>query len=730
MTKKILYYTGIMSLMIFLSVSARADYSERQAYSLYKQGLEAMKNRDCEQAQAFFEKAKDYVSDDTGRLFITTYQHEAYYPNAKLRELEQICLPPDRSPEQPPSPEQQPSPDPNPPSLILTSPNSPQISTPDHSFLLTGKIRDGYGRLVFTINSSPAAYDRNGNFNEKIILKPGENTLILRVEDENGQTDIKTCRITREALPPSLILTSPGTSQTSTGDSTFPVSGQIRNGYGRLTFKINGRPAGYDRNGNFDEKIALKPGENTLTLMVEDENGQTDIKTCRITREVQPLSLILTSPGTSQTSTGDSIFPVSGQIRNGYGRLTFKINGRPAGYDRNGNFDEKIALKPGENTLTLMVEDENGQTDIKTCRITRETFPELNVSLFENCEEQRGLALVQNRLICGQVTGGSGKFSVSVDGSPAEAERDGRFQKYIASDRRTVEIIAKDETGGSLKRVFQLKPQTQQSVALSGWYKKQYAIVIGIDKYQETSIPKLKNAVNDARAVAELFKNKMGFEVIQLFNSEATRKDIFNAIYHIEKKADKEDSFVFYFAGHGQGVKMGNRENTILNEGYIIPYDADIDFEEKNIMYYDDQAVSLDRLEKYIKPIKAKHKALILDSCFSGLVMNQKWRAIPQSNFNKEYYEDLLARGTVNILTAGDDQPVSDGKSHSPFTQALLNALDKGNVDLDDRDGFVVFSKLANYIKEKVERQTKRRQRPQFDNLSMDDGDFIFQVSP
>jgi hypothetical protein len=29
---------------------------------------------------------------------------------------------------------------------------------------------------------------------------------------------------------------------------------------------------------------------------------------------------------------------------------------------------------------------------------------------------------------------------------------------------------------------------------------------------------------------------------------------------------------------------------------------------------------------------------------------------------------DLLRRRTINILTAGDDQPVSDGSGHSPFT--------------------------------------------------------------
>lgn len=35
---------------------------------------------------------------------------------------------------------------------------------------------------------------------------------------------------------------------------------------------------------------------------------------------------------------------------------------------------------------------------------------------------------------------------------------------------------------------------------------------------------------------------------------------------------------------------------------------------------------------------------------------------------------------------------------------------------------------IAVYVKEKVEKATGRRQRPQFDNLSMDDGEFVFQI--
>ena len=94
-------------------------------------------------------------------------------------------------------------------------------------------------------------------------------------------------------------------------------------------------------------------------------------------------------------------------------------------------------------------------------------------------------------------------------------------------------------------------------------------------------------------------------------------------------------------------------------------------------------------------------------------------RSIPKvKERNFEYYNDILSRQAINILTAGDDQPVSDGTGHSPFTRALLEGLDKRGLDINDRDGLATFNELAVYVKNKVEKATSRRQRPQFDNLS------------
>ncbi len=304
------------------------------------------------------------------------------------------------------------------------------------------------------------------------------------------------------------------------------------------------------------------------------------------------------------------------------------------------------------------------------------------------------------------------------------------------------------------------RPVATTNSNISSWYKKEYAIVVGINHYKRLSLPRLKNAVNDARSVASLLRAK-GFSVIELYNENATKERILDALKKIKQTSTNQDATLFYFAGHGDGVSGNNG----VREGYILPYDFNSDLNNPNpdVMYYDKSAISISSLVMYTRDTKAKHIGIILDSCFSGLAMDSKYatKAISSSsakeldsveydnttrsvrikpvsstvvsnNSNSEnsssgaknIFQALLSKKSINILTAGDDQPVSDGSNHSPFTQALLKALEKDN----SNGGYIRFTTLADYIKKYVESKTGNRQKPQYKNESVEDGDFIFKI--
>lgn len=287
---------------------------------------------------------------------------------------------------------------------------------------------------------------------------------------------------------------------------------------------------------------------------------------------------------------------------------------------------------------------------------------------------------------------------------------------------------------------------------ISSWYKKQYAIVVGIDHYKKLSLPRLNNAVNDARAIAGILRKK-GFSVIELYNENATKDRMLDALKKIKQISTSEDATLFYFAGHGDGVS-GHKN---VREGYILPYDFNSDLNNPNtdVMYYDKSALSISSLVMYSRDTKAKHIGIILDSCFSGLAMDSKYtnkslistakidsveydtktRAVrikpskieETTNSNSEankLFRELLSKKSINILTAGDDQPVSDGSGHSPFTQALIESLGSSM----NKDGYIRFTTLADYIKKYVESKTKQQQKPQYKNESLESGDFIFKL--
>ena len=79
------------------------------------------------------------------------------------------------------------------------------------------------------------------------------------------------------------------------------------------------------------------------------------------------------------------------------------------------------------------------------------------------------------------------------------------------------------------------------------------ALVVGVDRYLDTRIPTLSNAVGDARAVGRLLETQLGYEVVLLEN--ATRPAVVSALSRLSLELGPQDSVVIYYAGHGELVE-------------------------------------------------------------------------------------------------------------------------------------------------------------------------------
>jgi len=186
------------------------------------------------------------------------------------------------------------------------------------------------------------------------------------------------------------------------------------------------------------------------------------------------------------------------------------------------------------------------------------------------------------------------------------------------------------------------------------------ALIIGINDYQDPKIPKLKTAVNDAKAMSELLVKRYGFKVKLILNQEATRKTIYQALRDLASSTKPDDSVLIYYAGHGDLDRT-------FNDGWWIPVDAK----------GGDPATYLDntQVQKAMSSMQARHVLLIADSCYSGTLFGEA-RAMPPV-IDDKYYLNLYNEKSRWGMTSGNRTPVSDTGSggHSVFAYQLLKEL-------------------------------------------------------
>ncbi|PCJ87804.1 MAG: hypothetical protein COA57_04405 [Flavobacteriales bacterium] len=188
-----------------------------------------------------------------------------------------------------------------------------------------------------------------------------------------------------------------------------------------------------------------------------------------------------------------------------------------------------------------------------------------------------------------------------------------------------------------------------------------YALIIGIDKYSGNWNP-LVNAVNDARAVESLLKEKYKFEHFRvLHDAQATREKIIEEMEWLVENVKEKDNLFIYYSGHGEYKQA-------LNKGYWVPVDAKTASTSKYISNSD--------IQTFLGGIRSKHTLLVSDACFSGDIFRGNTISVPFDASDKYYKEvhNLLSR---QAITSGGLEPVMDGgkDGHSVFAYYFLKAL-------------------------------------------------------
>jgi hypothetical protein len=219
------------------------------------------------------------------------------------------------------------------------------------------------------------------------------------------------------------------------------------------------------------------------------------------------------------------------------------------------------------------------------------------------------------------------------------------------------ETVLSNQTRG----VTPLK-KPSKSIHFSGSYR---ALLIGNNNYQSKKWDDLKTPINDITRLADLLIQRYQFDkenVILLEN--ANRSKILNGLDQLALTSSKDDNVLVYYAGHG-GIDE-------LERGYWVPVGSEST----------SQNIKNTEIKNSLDDIKAKHKLLISDSCFSGAFVTterSRSREIDSHLDKSAFYRKYSALKSTQALSSGGNQPVFDGgkkwDGHSIFAYHLISLL-------------------------------------------------------
>ncbi len=233
-----------------------------------------------------------------------------------------------------------------------------------------------------------------------------------------------------------------------------------------------------------------------------------------------------------------------------------------------------------------------------------------------------------------------------------------------------------------------------------GLYYKSWAVVIGVENY--ILAPKIPGTIEDARAVAQTFR-QLGFgEVVELYDKDASVRRLQQTLSDfLPRKVGRHDRLVLYFAGHA-GVTQDLAGKEL---GYLVPWDAQVGNVSKSVTF--------EQLKEFSRRSASKHTLFFLNAAVSGWEVSM---AQPLSLEGRLAPEDDTERRAVQVLTAGDKgESLSQENGRSLFVQVLVNGL-SGMADRN-KNGWLMASEVGDYVKQQVLERSKGAQHPLFVQL-------------
>ncbi|GAK56997.1 WD-40 repeat protein [Candidatus Vecturithrix granuli] len=284
----------------------------------------------------------------------------------------------------------------------------------------------------------------------------------------------------------------------------------------------------------------------------------------------------------------------------------------------------------------------------------------------------------------------------------AETPRSGREHVFeqevtLTPGQNTITVFASNQHAGATSEERSVNYQESE------WMKPNlYMVSIGISDYERLDL-QLQFADDDAQAISELFRSQTGklyqtVNIKELYNTEATRANILDALEWLEKQTTQKDVAVMFVASHGVNDERGNF--------YLLPADGNPEKLRQTGVDWADFRDILGNLPSKV--------LMFLDTCHSGQLGKNLFTLRGQVDNTEAIRELASDENGVVILAASTGKEFSMEHpewGHGAFTKSLLNGLRDGNADLNG-DGVIHLNELDYYVAEQVKALTGGAQHP------------------
>lgn len=319
-------------------------------------------------------------------------------------------------------------------------------------------------------------------------------------------------------------------------------------------------------------------------------------------------------------------------------------------------------------------------------KITLDTLPPLlNIISPDISRQDKVRCYLPEITIIGKITDNeSGVYKTYINSEECKLADDGLFVRNmpLTPGDNKINIVAIDnknnyfEKSLIIEHVLEEKVTTLQ-VNISGNY---YALLIGIDEYEDANLMDLDNPIRDARNLYNVLTSVYSFdkENVMLLKN-AKRADIIDALDILGEKLTNEDNLMIFYAGHGWWDEDAN-------VGYWLPSDARI---SRKAEWFGNS-----RLCDYLKVIDSKHTLLITDACFGGAIFKTRSVSMEAPKAIQMLYElpsrKAMTSGTltevpdrssfvkylIERLSSNEDKYLSSEQLFSSFRIAVINNSD------------------------------------------------------